>query len=423
MAKSFFQLTPSEIQSANDRAWDSITITKERLTGPELGRLLGIRPMTEEEKGVIPAKFSHMSVPYVTMNNGSNRPLSVPGMKHLLKFFLDGRWALNGEVLIIDETGQAASMQHRAIAAFIASLLSDPTRTFPFLVVRGVPVELVDSIDTGKTRTAKDASIRHTDLLPADTLTELSGNAYGKTSAKVRETILGEVTSALRLLWLRSQSKDVNASSTGFKQDQYFEMLDRCPEILDLALLVYQYDTLSGKSGIINQRWGRAMVAAALVLASNIDNPAQQIGAKWEQPETYNVDLEFAKAFLSAAQNATGFCSPYYLKAKEYNTKNPLGKQYKMGALVKAIQWFASNQKATAISTPILDDEKNPTGRFVESIAYDAPPLPNHGIPSTPRTVDGKTGVWKWAHFGGLDVGYTVKEKAPSTDELADSDA
>jgi len=379
--------------------------------------------MTEEEKGIIPAKFSHSGVSYVCTNNATNRPLAIPNMKHLLQFFLGNRWALNGEVLILDEVGQAASMQHRAIAAYIASLMSDPSRTFMFIIVRGVPVELIDSIDSGKPRTAKDASIRHTDILPLEELVDLSGNAYGKTSAKVRETILGEVQSALRLLWLRAQSKDVNASSTGFKQDQYFDMLDRVPEVLQLALLVYQYDTISGKAGVLNKHFGRAMVCAALILASNTENPAGKVptksGYQFSMPEVLNIDMEFARAFLSAAQNATGFVAPYYAKASTYSSKTPLVKQYKMGALVSAVKHFEQNQTAKTVSTPILDDEKNPTGRNTELVLYDASPLPGHGIPTAPRaTSEGKAGIWKWAHFGGLDIGYTVKEKIIDTDDL-----
>lgn len=448
MAKSFFQLSRDEVQNANNRylAWlkdNPNAISVQLLTGPELGAKLGIRLMTEEDtKNGLTPWVTYGGKQYVATKNKSNRPASVPNMRNLLKFFLTGRWALNGETLIFDETGQCCSAQHRGGAAYFYSLDTGDTSTkFPFIVVEGVPVELIDSIDTGKSRDNKDILTRHADIFREKALRTITGmKVTGTAVVNMRKTLSKEANTVCRLLWLRTDAKDVKASSTNYKQEEIFDIMSRFepsdtlndrPEgeafdsqLEDLVQLVYNQDVqTSGKAGTLNKFLGRADIAAAVVLYSNRNTPALPSDTKdrrFALPDSFAVDLEFAQAFCSCANRVDGFMKPFYDKVeKDFQGKSKLEPQYYFAALVKAMKHFADNY------TKDVQKTIGENGQEIETVNYNCVPLPTHGIPDsmpTKRSVqDRKRNPWQWPHFGGIDVGY-VKPAPKKKDDIAEDD-
>ncbi len=406
MSKSFFQATRDEIQAANKRFLaflisnpDAIQVVE--LTGPECGELLGIRVMGDEDtkNGIVPWT-TYKKKQYVATKNKSNRPCSVPNMKNLMKFHGTGRWALNGETIIFDELSRCCSAQHRLGSAYFYSLdTGDTTTRFPFILVRGVPEIVVDSIDTGKSRDNKDILTRHEDIFKESSLRTITGNKVtGSTVVKLRQTLSKETNTVCRLLWLRTNAKDIKASSTGYKQEEIFDVMQRfhpattdnpkegiepfSTELEQLLQLVYNQDTgTSGKSGTLNKYLGRADVATALVLHSNKDQdpvPSADSSRKFGLPDKFEIDLEFAEAFCSCASRGDGFMLPLYsyLDNNYGSGKEKLDPQYLFGALVNAVNWFADNYKKDKISTVNED-----TGETTETVTYSCPPLQGHGIP------------------------------------------
>lgn len=425
MAKSFFQLNAQEIATINERAKGTIRTQIETWGIKQIGEALGIRVIPEDDVAT-PALFSHKKVRYTADNNKTNRPLSMPNMRNLLSLMLRGMWACNGEVLIIDDTGMLASAQHRLVAAYIACL-ENPTLQFTFVVVRGVPAEFVDSIDTGKSRDNKDASARHEDILPIASLSNLQGFGYGKKAGDVRKTLLTELNSVCRLVQLRGTGKDVKASSTGYKQTEYFAQLERMgKDVETLVSLVYAYDTAeNGSKGALAKYIGRNHVGAALVLYSNQSNPPKVVlegenKKHYTLPDSIAIDLEFARDFLYCASQRNGFMAKLYNYLEENTSaKQKFEAPYKMGALVKAIQWFAEHR-----TTRQLPPEIHPeTGEVIADgkTVPDCPQLAGHGIPKAPgvNSATGKPNPFNWPAFGGLDVGYSAKSELTVEDMLA----
>lgn len=450
MSKSFFQLSKDEVQNANSRylQWldahpDAIGV--ELLSGFQLGELLGIRQMTDEDtkNGVTPW-VTYRGKQYVAEKNKSNRPASVPNMRNLMKFFRSGRWALNGETLIFDENGHCCSAQHRAGAAFFHALENNDQTQYPFIVVRGVPTELIDSIDTGKSRDNKDILARHTDIFREAALRTIGGfKVTGSAVNTMRKTLAKEANTVCRYLWLRTDAKDIKASSTGYKQEEIFDVMSRfepSPTIdnrpdgeafglilEDLLQLVYNQDVgASGKSGTLNKFLGRADVAAALVLWSNQQTTPERTddkdsGRRFALPDSFEVDLDFAQAFCSCASKADGFMKPLYdhITANYGTGKAKLDTQYYFAALVNAVKYFAENYKTEELVG------KDENGNETKSTVYNCAPLPGHGIPKAPPTgrsrAEQKKNPWKWPHFGGIDVGYVAPDPRKK-DDIAEED-
>jgi len=86
---------------------------------------------------------------YLEANDG-NRTLSAARVRAYSDAMKRGEWKQNGDVIRISETGRLLDGQHR-LAAICKSGTSQR-----FLVVRGLPNEVFDTIDTGAARIAAD---------------------------------------------------------------------------------------------------------------------------------------------------------------------------------------------------------------------------------------------------------------------------
>jgi hypothetical protein len=83
-------------------------------------------------------------------NNGHNRPLNRNRVSSLSAAMQSGEWKLNGETIILSETGKLLDGQHRLKAVVHYGKPVD------LLVARGAPDDSFITIDTGKTRSTGD---------------------------------------------------------------------------------------------------------------------------------------------------------------------------------------------------------------------------------------------------------------------------
>ena len=87
--------------------------------------------------------------------NPNNRQVKNANVLFLVKEIKEGRWELNGEPIIIDSNGQIVDGQHRLWACV------DSNTTISTLIVYGVSPSVINTIDTGTKRIAKDCLDMH----------------------------------------------------------------------------------------------------------------------------------------------------------------------------------------------------------------------------------------------------------------------
>lgn len=80
--------------------------------------------------------------------NVRNRNVYARWVKELARMMSDGEWELNGEAVKFSVAGDLLDGQHRLLAVIASG------KTVPILVVRGLPAETQDLMDTGRARTA-----------------------------------------------------------------------------------------------------------------------------------------------------------------------------------------------------------------------------------------------------------------------------
>jgi hypothetical protein len=83
-------------------------------------------------------------------HNPKNRKISDRNVDRITRQIQNGEWCFNGEAVRITGDGTLIDGQHRALACIAAD------REIRVLVVHGVPSEVQDTIDTGKSRTLPD---------------------------------------------------------------------------------------------------------------------------------------------------------------------------------------------------------------------------------------------------------------------------
>lgn len=82
--------------------------------------------------------------------NDKNRPVDKKKVIQYAREIEAGRWAFNGETIIVSETGRLLNGQHRLLGCIQAD------ESFPTLVVFGLPNDVFLTIDTGKKRSVGD---------------------------------------------------------------------------------------------------------------------------------------------------------------------------------------------------------------------------------------------------------------------------
>lgn len=83
--------------------------------------------------------------------NVANRSLREKRVDQLADVMLAGNWRYNGEPIRISESGTLLDGQHRLAA------VEKSGKTFEFMVIRGLPQDVMPTIDCGAKRTAADA--------------------------------------------------------------------------------------------------------------------------------------------------------------------------------------------------------------------------------------------------------------------------
>jgi hypothetical protein len=87
--------------------------------------------------------------------NTRNRPVRYARVARFARDMTAGRWSLNGQTILIADTGEIIDGQHRIYACIQAGV------PFDSFVVTGLPHEVQDTVDTGAARTMGDQFTLH----------------------------------------------------------------------------------------------------------------------------------------------------------------------------------------------------------------------------------------------------------------------
>lgn len=119
----------------------------------------------------------------ILTNNPGNRNIRPVKVRHFARDMAAGRWPLNGETIIIADTGELNDGQHRLLA------IIDANTTVPATIFFGAPRDSRTTVDQGSARGA-GAYLR------------MDGHPYAEASAAVARSILGYEESDGRNLYL-----------------------------------------------------------------------------------------------------------------------------------------------------------------------------------------------------------------------------
>jgi hypothetical protein len=131
--------------------------------------------------------------------NVHNRPIRKGYAERIAKDIADGRFTLNGETIKFNGNGDLIDGQHRLNAIIIAG---KPVESY---VIRGVPHEAFDTIDTGTPREIKDVFAR-----------------LGKAN-------YSHLSTAIRIVWALKNGQRSDGLSTAIRNTQAVELLTEYP--------------------------------------------------------------------------------------------------------------------------------------------------------------------------------------------------
>jgi len=197
--------------------------------------------------------------------NPSNRPFRPGFAKRYMNEMLRGKWRLNGETMIIDENDDAQSMQHRGVALIWAEwerknnsdmwkhIWGNNPITIDCIVVQGISSEpdVLDTIDLGQKRSLGDVLYRDSAFSERDM------------SKKMRQKVTNTLSSAIRLVWIRSGGKSVS-SAPHFPHSEALDFLNQNPKIVDSVDKIFELENGTGQNGCKVSRFLSLAYASAL---------------------------------------------------------------------------------------------------------------------------------------------------------------
>lgn len=171
------------------------------------------------------------------LNNPDNRPYKEENAQKYKQEILRDRWRLNGEVMIVGNTGSCLSCQHRLIG-FIKAVqewrknpLAYPEwkdePTLKCIIILGVDEsdDVVNTIDTGAPRTLADVIYRT--------------GYFSKYSRNQREQASKILENGVKFLWDRT-GEVWNPYSPYRTHAEMLALIDRFPRIVDCVDHIYQ---------------------------------------------------------------------------------------------------------------------------------------------------------------------------------------
>lgn len=216
------------------------------------------------------------------LNNPRNRSATPANYERVASEHLHKRWRVNGETMIVGKYGHVLDGQNRGIGHILAeqdrlldtdgywSTVHDGPITMSTFVAYGIPEtdDVVDTIDTGKSRTLADVIYRSEYF-----------QSLGATERKAASKVADH---AVRQLWHRTWVSD-SAFSPAKTHSEFIAFLENHPRLLECIAHVTALDKGNRVSSLYPLGYAAALMY--MMASSNSDGPAY-----WEDREEKALD-------------------------------------------------------------------------------------------------------------------------------------
>lgn len=339
---------------------------KNAMTAEEAKQLLG---WTEVAKGEDYDLRDRTGARVRLTNNAKNRPFRLPLAKRYMSEHLRGKWALNGETLIIDRHGGCQSCAHRLAGLVLAEQEYSTGRkgvwkrppTMECIVVYGVHESTADTLDLGQRRTLGDVIYRRQDF-------KEDGK---KVSVKEQRKLASMLSHAVRLVWLRSGGRKIS-DAPHFPHSEAIEFQEDHPGIVDAVMTVHALENGRGADGRrISKRISPGYAAALLYIAGMAATDPERLykeGVDALDDQLMDKSVEFWTLFASGANLDAGH--PVHVLRElliNIDSQSGAGRDDVVGACVKAMNtWLDDPDKKVKAADIRLKRRKDPeTGKKV----------------------------------------------------------
>lgn len=212
-----------------------------------------------------------------TANNNKNRPFYRANCEALAQEILKQHWRLNGEPIIIGETGQILNGQHTLVALILAGIIWKEHRedfpqwkaepTLDKIIVTGIKEEegIINTMDTCKPRSLADVIYR--------------SPYFSKLSGKDRKQAARMMDYAVRLLWERTGAY-TDAHSHFRTHSESIDFINRHQSLTRCVRHIFEEDSEKGISKYIGAGYAAGllylMAAGKSDLKKYNDNPEEK---------------------------------------------------------------------------------------------------------------------------------------------------
>lgn len=251
----------------------------EKAITPDLARdILGWQEESENIKFKVdenPAHLQDERGKKVRLNNNlKNRPITVSNYETLKQIILRGHYELNGETIVIGETGMLINGQHRLIALVLADQewqdkqgqwqeFRKVAPTIDSVIVYGISEKdkVVNTIDTAKPRTFTEVMYR--------------SEFFADVKPRERKGLSRAADYAVRYLWDRTGA-GANNFTNRRTHDEALNFIGRHPRLIQCVKHIYEEDS----KGAIAKVMSPGLAACLLYLMGSCATEREKEGGK-----------------------------------------------------------------------------------------------------------------------------------------------
>jgi hypothetical protein len=280
----------------------------------------------------------------ICSNNQSNRPFYKGLAERWMWEILRGNWKLNGETMIIGNTGITLDCQHRLVGFVWACQLwaSDPDKwkdtwehepCMEAIVVTGVREDrdTVNTINTGKERSVADAIY--------------ASGLYSGVSKKSLKQLAKMTAQATSLVWKRTD-KSGNSFCPNVENHDIIEFLECHPRIMESVSLIFDEDT--SEKNISRFHSGGYCAGLHYLMASSSTDPSAYIDERNESAIDFS-NLDKADEFwLRLASSDEIFKPTIAAFSKLANREEGISLQEREALILKSWLAYVKKGKWTA---------------------------------------------------------------------------
>lgn len=336
--------------------------SKEALSVDDAKQILGWETEPEGEKWESWAFRDLEGKKVRLLNNPTNRPFRMGLAKRYSSEILRGKWAMNGETVIVDRLGHVQSGQHRLAALVLAEQERKKNPEYwrteyswrgpvkmETLVVYGISEkpEVVDTLDIGQKRSLGDVIFRNQDF----------GDLGERDQKKVSNMLAG----ATRLAWLRCGGLRVS-DAPAFLHSEALDFVEDHEGLHQAVLFVFNEEGGAGVDGRKISSFislGYASALAYLMAAAKTDPEGEVDMSLLDKAQ------EFWTLFASGAGLEKG--NPILVLRNllpKIDASGAMGRDEVVSSVIKAWNLWIDGKKATTKDVRVKKT-KNEAGKMI----------------------------------------------------------